>query len=66
LSHGTYPSWGLTQISLPLWNLPESPSTFSKDRVIPLGLCYLMSLYISLSTTFISEYYDWRFISLPS
>lgn len=45
--------------------LAESPSAFSEGRVIPSCLCYLMSLYISLSTAFISGYCDWRFIFPP-
>lgn len=55
VSRGAYPSWGFVQI----WGI------FPEGRVIPSCLCYLMSLYLSLSTAFISGYCGWRFISLP-
>lgn len=62
MSSKAYPSWGLAQIC---GLFPESPSTFSEGRVTPSWPCYLMSLYISLSTAYISGYCDWRFVSLP-
>lgn len=62
MSSRAYPSWGLAQIC---GLFPESPSTFSEGRVTPSWPCYLMSLYIFLSTAYISGYCDWRFVSLP-